>query len=288
MNNNEDKPSLSHVVEMLTHMRAYITKALEGTPYAMIQLKAEHQLTGLINMIGALTGNTGTEAKPQNEFGAATNFMGDDVTVKAVVTPAILSVDDEMVNKIKEGVRQLEELYHTFANDTILKNFITNEDLLVLRALGKKCQIPDYADAVINTEFIQAIREVLEKKADVDQAKTPAPPVPDPEAEAAKAELIAQLEVDKTTIETAFKGKQDEIEKVNSDIVSAKNKFDDLNAKKAKKADIKTAGDAVEILIDLQENLLAEIGILNDQLAETNSQLIQAHNLLPHAEGTDQ
>lgn len=253
----------------LSGMKELINELLKDTPYNIIQIKADHELTRLINMINALNGQA-SSGTSEIQFEPITSFMGDKIRNEAIVTPEILDVKEDAVEKIKARVEELSILVLEESSTTVLERFVTNDDLIVIRALAKKYKIENYADVVINEDLIDDLRVAIQMAIEVNEAKQNAAFETNRQAEIEAKQKELEAVIDSLTKE------KESLEKVIAEcdvnIGPLEEKLKGLVESKAKKADITRIEEELTMVKNKKNESAELLNSVNAKLASHNVQ----------------
>lgn len=188
---------IAAVCEVLATAKSDALELLKDQPNIdLTRSKIDNSIRQLANSLKAQV-NLPLETEKPVTFEPLTELDGMDLRPKQVKEEDILPTKDEK-QLLLDRIKELEVSLPEKDNETILKSYVTAEDKTVIRGLGKKAKVHDYAKAEINGEYLDHIREGLSKKEVTKKAD--------------KKAVLAQIKAAETKeqIEDLAKGSEDE------------------------------------------------------------------------------
>lgn len=192
------KENVETLVSVLSNARINVLEIASTEPLlSATKIRIDTQMSTLINSIKAQLGYNPDVQSEKIIFGPIEKLDGQDFKTPNV-TPELLVPTIDDTQALKEKVLSLQSALSQMTNGEIIKNYITNSDLLAIRGLAKKAGIVDYNEAEINENLIAGIREKLQS---LNQR-----------AEGDKAAILAQIKqaTTKEQVEELAKGNDDE------------------------------------------------------------------------------
>lgn len=157
--------ALAVAQEAKKQINALLTGVDQGTNLLSINTNFR-QIEHRLSFMGAVVEPDTQTGKDLNEqFPPITDFMGEKIEVSKVELADLNPLEAEK-KKFVAKVEKLQGVIIHMSVEEVLKNYVSQDDLFVLRGVAKKAGVPDYDRALINAEFVQKIKDAVTDKAD--------------------------------------------------------------------------------------------------------------------------
>lgn len=151
------KNPLQRVSDLLGDTRDEIRDLLKAPEHNVILLGVESDLTRTINRIAHIGGLAHVNSSTAEEYQPIKEFMGEKLDPLQPLDLASLEVDDQEVAVLAHRRDKLFAEFISIEPQGILNDYVTSDDVIVLRAVAKKAGLEDYRDREIDLEFIEDI-----------------------------------------------------------------------------------------------------------------------------------